>query len=117
MIYLKNHLNQTYDYWLITQNQPTLYIELISFNTGQLQNNTVNGAMSITISRVIMTVNCHDFEITKDTFDSIEIELMDFDTTSLFGNFKNCFHEKLSYIIQSYIRNKTIFRNKIALDL
>ena len=56
VIYPKNGPNRTCDYWLITPSQQTLYIELISFNNGQLQNNTFNGAMSITTNRVIKLV-------------------------------------------------------------
>ena len=65
VIYPQSHPNQTCDYWLITPNQQTLFIETILTvsnyksaseqlqNSGQLQNNTVNGAMSITLNRVI----------------------------------------------------------------
>ena len=59
MIYPKNHPKLTCDYWLITPNQQKLCIETKSFESGQLQNsgqfqkNTVNGAMSISINRVI----------------------------------------------------------------
>ena len=60
MIYLKNCPNQTCEYWLITADQQTLCIETNSFDSGnyksasgQIQNNAVNGAMSITINRVI----------------------------------------------------------------
>ena len=45
----KNHPKQTFDYQLITPNQQPL----IYFNSRQLQNNTVNGTMSITINHVI----------------------------------------------------------------
>ena len=61
MIYSQNWPNQTCDYWLITANQQTLCMKLISFNSGQLQysgqlqNNTVNGAMTIPIDRVVLT--------------------------------------------------------------
>ena len=63
VIYPRNCSNQTCDYWLITPNQQTLGLRLISFNRGQLQisewairkqlvitlqNNTVSSAMSIT---------------------------------------------------------------------
>ena len=61
MIYPKNHPNQTCDYWLVTPNHQTLFIEtnlLTAGNckstSGQLQNNTVNGSMSITIKRAII---------------------------------------------------------------
>ena len=59
MTYPKNSPNQTYDYWLITSNQQTLYIgnyksaSGLLQNSRQLQNNTVKDAMSITINRVI----------------------------------------------------------------
>ena len=71
MIYPKNRSKQTCDYWLITRNQQTLCNEPNIFQqraiTNQragnyktagnyMQNNTVNGAMSITINRVIMVV-------------------------------------------------------------
>ena len=56
VIYPKNGPNGTCYYWLITPSQQTLCIELISFNNGQLQNNTFNGAMSITTNRVIKLV-------------------------------------------------------------
>ena len=54
----KNRPNQTCDYWLITPKK-RFVLKLISFNSGQiqirqLQNNTINGAMSITINRVII---------------------------------------------------------------
>ena len=65
VIYPKNHPNQTCDYWLITSNQQALCIEYNIFTniitnyksnyksaSGQLRNNTVNGAMSITVNRV-----------------------------------------------------------------
>ena len=63
VVYPKNCPNQTCDYWLITQNQQTLCIETNIFFTagnyksvsGQLQNISVNGAMTITINRVIIT--------------------------------------------------------------
>ena len=48
VIYTKNSPNQTCDYSLITPNQQFV---LLSFNSGQLQNN-INVAMSITINRV-----------------------------------------------------------------
>ena len=67
VIYPQNRPNQTWDYWLITLNQQTLFVlKLIYFNGEQLQirkraitkqwrlqNNSINGAMSITINRVI----------------------------------------------------------------
>ena len=64
VIYPKNLPNQTSGYWLITQNQKTLCIETNIFLTagnyrsasGQLNNNSVNGAMLITINRVINDV-------------------------------------------------------------
>ena len=43
-------------WWLVNYTNPKNTLYWISFNSGQLQNNTVNGAMSITINRVIMTV-------------------------------------------------------------
>ena len=63
MIYPHIRPNQTCDYWLITPNQQTLCIETNILNSGQLQTsrqlqkNTVNGAMSITINHVIIIVN------------------------------------------------------------
>ena len=71
VIYPKSCPNQTCDYRLITPNQQTLCIETnIFFNSGQLPasegsitkqrviiDNTVNGAMSITINRVINNAN------------------------------------------------------------
>ena len=53
VIFPQNVPKQTCDYWLITQNQQTFVLKLISFITagnkksesGKLQNNTVNGAM------------------------------------------------------------------------
>ena len=60
VIYPQNRPNQTCDYCLITQNQQTLCTEtniLTSGNyksvRGQLQYNIVNGAIAITINRVI----------------------------------------------------------------
>ena len=50
----KNCPNQTSDYWLIATNQQTFYIFLLLQISGQLQINTVNGAMSITFNRVII---------------------------------------------------------------
>ena len=58
MVYPKYRPNQTCDYCLITQNQQILFIE--TNNSGQLQNNTVNGAVSITINRVF---NCLIFSL------------------------------------------------------
>ena len=61
-IYPKNRPIQTCDYWLITPNQQTLCIEtnLLTVGnyksaSGKLQNNTVNGAMSISINSVIIS--------------------------------------------------------------
>ena len=62
MIYPKNRPKQTCDYWLIIPNQQSLCIETNIYQewtinyklpSGQLQNITVNGAMSITINRGI----------------------------------------------------------------
>ena len=53
VIYPKTCPNQPCDYWLITTNQQTVRIETNVFNSEQLQNNTFNGAMSITINRVV----------------------------------------------------------------
>ena len=52
-IYPKICLNQICDCWLITPNQQKTHF--IETNSGQLQNNTVKDAMSITINRVIIT--------------------------------------------------------------
>ena len=62
----QNRTNQTCDYWLITPNQHNFVLKLRSFYCGQLQiseqtiteqrelqYNTANGAMSVTISRLI----------------------------------------------------------------
>ena len=61
-IYPKNRPIQTCDYWLITPNQQTLCIETNLVTVGnyksareKLQNNTVNGAMSISINSVIIS--------------------------------------------------------------
>ena len=43
-------------WWLVNYTNPKNILHWISFNSGQLQNNTVNGAISITINWVIMTV-------------------------------------------------------------
>ena len=63
MLYPKNHPNHTFDYWLVTPNQQTSYIETDTFTSGILQNsgwaitkNSVNVAMLITINRVISAV-------------------------------------------------------------
>ena len=59
MIYPQNCPNQTCGYWLITSNQQTLCTETDIFNIGQLQNsvilqnNSVNGALVITMNCVI----------------------------------------------------------------
>ena len=59
MIYPKNCPQQRLGYWLITPNQKHFVMKLIYFNSGQLQNsgqiqnNSVYGAMLITINRVI----------------------------------------------------------------
>ena len=54
MIYPKKCPSQACGYWLITPNQQSLCIETnIFFNSRQLQNTFVNGAMLITISCVI----------------------------------------------------------------
>ena len=60
VIYSKNHSNQTCGYWLITRNQQNFVLKLILLIAGnykstrrQLQYNSVNGAMLITIDRVI----------------------------------------------------------------
>ena len=64
MIYPKNRPKQTCDYWLITLNQQNLFIETNLLRAGNyklarwhLQNNTVNGATSISINRVIINTN------------------------------------------------------------
>ena len=56
VIYPKNCLSQTCDYWLITQNQQIFVLKLTFFNSGQLQNNSVSAKVSITINRVINKV-------------------------------------------------------------
>ena len=64
VIYPKNLPNQTCSYWLITQNKKTLCIETNIFSTagnyrsasGQLNNNSVNGAVLITINSVMNDV-------------------------------------------------------------
>ena len=64
VIYPENLPNRICGYWLITPNQKTLCIETNTFLTagnyksgsGQLKNNSVNGAMLITINRVINDV-------------------------------------------------------------
>ena len=69
MIYPKNCSNQTCNYWLITPNQQTLYVETNILtagnyklasrqleNSGQIQNSTINGAMLIATNRVIIQV-------------------------------------------------------------
>ena len=59
VIFPEYHPSQTHAYWLITQNQQYFVLKLMSFksgwlqNSGQLQNNAVNGATSITVNRVI----------------------------------------------------------------
>ena len=53
MIYPKNCPQQRLGYWLITPNQKHFVLKLIYFNSGQIQNNSVYGAMLITINRVI----------------------------------------------------------------
>ena len=52
VIYSKNPPNETYGYWLITPNQQTVCFEnyKILQNSGQLQGNSVYGAMLITIT-------------------------------------------------------------------
>ena len=59
-MYTQNCPNKTCDYCLITLNEQRFCIETNIFNSGQLksergqlQNNTVNGAMSITNNCVI----------------------------------------------------------------
>ena len=64
VIYPKNFPNQTCSHWLITPNQKALCIKTNIFSTTgnyrsssrQLKNNFVNGAMLITINRVINNV-------------------------------------------------------------
>ena len=75
VIYPKNRPNQTCDYWLITPNQQTLCIETISFSSGQLQNNTVKDAMSITINRVIRSEIDISLEITLNIFKCLTVSL------------------------------------------
>ena len=62
VIYLQNHPNQTCNYWIITPNQQTLCIGITRLqelqDSGQLQNNSVNSAMLITIKRVIKKLIC-----------------------------------------------------------
>ena len=67
MIYLKNLLNQTYGYWLITPNQKPLCIETNIFLTagnyksasGKLKNDSVNGAMLIKGIKVLKVFGRH----------------------------------------------------------
>ena len=59
MIYPQNCPNQTCGYWLITPNQQTLCIETSIFYksaNGELQTNSVDGEMLITINLVIVAV-------------------------------------------------------------
>ena len=46
------------NYWLITPNKH-FALKLISFKSGQLQNNTADGAMSISINCVINLITSH----------------------------------------------------------
>ena len=59
VIYPKNPPNETYGYWLITPNQQTVCFEnyKILQNSGQLQDNSVYGAMLITITMWFNTKN------------------------------------------------------------
>ena len=61
--YSINCPKQTCGYWSITPNQHFV-LKLVSFNSGQLQNNSFNGEMLITINRVINHCNarCQSFE-------------------------------------------------------
>ena len=68
VIYPKNRSNQTRDYWLITPNHKHFVLKVTSFNSGQLQNNTVNSAMSISINHVIkieVSMTCVNWVITR----------------------------------------------------
>ena len=59
VIYPKNSPNQTCNYLITGQSQQTnkhFVLKLISFDSGQLQNNTANGAMSNTINPVIKSL-------------------------------------------------------------
>ena len=78
MIHLKNHPNQTCDYWLITPDQDTLCIDTNIFSSGQLQNNTVDEAMSILITRVISTSNHMFKREIWDKFTEFTFEILKF---------------------------------------
>ena len=49
--YSKNAPNQTCGYWLITSNNKHFLLKLISLNSGQLQNDNVNGAVKLLIPK------------------------------------------------------------------
>ena len=55
VIYLKNCPNLTCDYWLITHFVLKLTAGNCKSASGKLKNNTVKGAMSITVNRVIVS--------------------------------------------------------------
>ena len=57
VIYPKILPAQTCDYWLSHQTNKDFVLKLISFNSGQLQNNTVNCVMLIIMNGVIIIQN------------------------------------------------------------
>ena len=71
VIYPKNCPNETCGYWLITPNQQMICIEtnIAAGNyksaSGQLQNNSVNGAILITIHHVIMKTSSYEVIATR----------------------------------------------------
>ena len=109
MIYPQNLLNQTYGCWLITPNQKTLSIETNIFlstgnyksASGQLKNDFANGAMLITINRVINDV------ILKKNF------LENKETLTSQGNKFHRKHTKIEHAFPKYISQRTVHYLKV----
>ena len=85
VIYPKNCPNETRGYWLITPNQQIICIEtnIAAGNyksaSGQLQNNSVNGAILITIHHVIMKTSSYEVIATRlDKFSVMYIHVLVF---------------------------------------
>ena len=78
-IYPKNHPKQICGYCLTHQTRKYFLLKLIFFNSAQLQirkqlqNNSVNGAILITINHVINTIMGGDFNSQLKTWDLCEV--------------------------------------------
>ena len=116
VIYPKHYPSQTWNYWLNTPNQQTLCIEANIFEqrainyksaSGHLQNNTVNGEMSITINHDIMAVIQVQTQQIKHTFKNMFAQLSSKNHDVVSGTLSK---------VQFLVLNKTV-GNKSSLSM